>query len=114
MPLFWIIVLALGGATAAYAYAKAPPFPGSNVPGPYTSPSGKIWPGGITSAQEMRAVQIALSRENDPNKLEAFASILERYDIDATRRLRTKAREIELVRRGILVKFNPNQVEPLR
>ena len=109
MPLFWIIVLVLGGTAIVYTYAKAPP-----TSGPRVSPSAKPWPGNVTTADVQRAVQIALSRENEPNKLKAFASVLERFDINLSKLLTAKARQIELARKGILVEFNPNQTGPLR
>jgi len=107
MPLFWIIVLALGGTAVVYTFAKSP------TKGPKVSPSGKPWPGGIVTADEERAIQIALSRENDPAKLRAFAAVLERYDPGGAGVLRTKGHQIELTQMGILNPFNPTQTGPL-
>ena len=104
MPLFWIIVLALGGTAAIYAYAKAKD----------TGPSGKVWPGGISSENANRAVRIALAREDSPARLRAFAAVLERYDRPSTLRLRIRARELELRQLGILGPLNPEQIGPLR
>ena len=78
------------------------------------SPSGKLWPGGIVTADEERAVQIALNRENDPAKLRAFAAVLERYDANGARALNNKAHQIDLVQLGILRPFNPSQTGPRR
>ena len=107
MPLFWIIVLALSGTAVIYTFAKASP-----TTGPKVSPSGKPWPGGIVTADEERAVQIALTRENDPAKLRAFAAALERYDPGGARVLTLKAHQIDLVQLGILAPFNPTQIKP--
>ena len=101
MPLFWIIVLVLGGSAVAYTYVKAGP----------GAPEAR-WPKGITSARASRAVQIALARESDPRKLRAFASVLERFDRTQSVKLISKARQIELTQLGILNPFNPSQRNP--
>ena len=103
MPLFWILLL-LGGTAAVIAYAQA----GSK------GPTGKVWPGGITTTNAERAVQIALARETDPSKLRAFASVLERYDRAGQTALLTRARQLDLAERGILRRVNPGQTGPLR
>ena len=101
--LYWVIAAVVGGAASVYAYVKTS-----------GSPSGKRWPGGITSEQAMQAVQIALNKESNPIKLKAFASALERYDIHSTRLLRAKAHEIELIERGIFRKIDPTRKTPMR
>lgn len=104
MPLFLILLLAIGGTAALYAYAKAD----------NKGPTGKVWPGGITSAQTARAVQIALTKETDPLKLRTFAAVLERYDRPGQVALLTKARQLDLIERGILRPLNPGQTGPVR
>lgn len=94
----------LGGTAIVYAYAKAPP----------QSPAGKAWPGGINSADENRAVQIAIAREDSPARLRAFAAVLERHDRPAALKLKIRARELELRQLGILGPLNPEQMGPLR
>lgn len=105
MPLFWIIVLILGGTAVVYTYAKVPAAGGL--------PSGASWPRGVTTSQAARAVQIALALESDPAKLRAFANILERYDRAQAKLLTTRAHQIELTQLGILTPFNPSQRERL-
>lgn len=104
MPLFWIIVLILGGTAAVYTYAKA---------APGGLPPGAAYPRGVNSATVGRAVQIALALEKDPKKLRAFANILERYDRTQAKLLTTRAHQIELTQLGILTPFNPSQRERL-
>ena len=104
MPLIWIVILALGGTALVYTYAKSPP----------RSPGGKIWPGGVSSADGNRAVQIAIAREGNPARLRAFAAVLERHDRPAAHRLRVRAREIELRQLGILGPLNPEQLGSIR
>ena len=104
MPLFWIIVLILGGSAVVYTYAKAPPT---------GLQPGATWPSGVNASQALRAVGIALSRETDPKKLRAFANSLERYDRTQAQRLIVRAHQIELTQLGILTPLNPTQRERL-
>ena len=104
MPLFLIILLAIGGSAALYAYAKAD----------NKGPTGKVWPGGITSGQASRAIQIAIAKETDPLKLRAFAAVLERYNRPGQVALLARARELDLIERGILRPLNPGQTGPVR
>ena len=106
MPLFWIIVLLLGGTVVAYTYAKVPPAAGGASP-------GTAWPRGVNVSQAARAVQIALAVETDPAKLRAFANSLERYDRIQAQRLTVRAHQIELTQLGILTPLNPTQRERL-
>ena len=104
MPLFWIIVLLLGGTAVAYTYAKVPPAAGGTSP-------GAALPRGVNASQAARAVQIALAVETDPAKFRAFANILERYDRNQAKLLTSRAHQIELTQLGILTPFNPSQRE---
>ena len=108
MPLFWIIVLALGGTALAFqlipALAGMPPAAGGTSP-------GAALPRGVNASQAARAVQIALAVETDPARLRAFANILERYDRNQAKLLTSRAHQIELTQLGILTPFNPSQRE---
>ena len=103
MPILWILLL-LGATTAVIAYAQA----GSK------GPTGKVWPGGITTTNAERAVQIALARETDPLKLRAFAAVIERHDRSLQASLLNRARQLDMVAQGTLGPFMPGQTGPVR
>lgn len=67
MPLFWIIVLVLGGAAVAYTYAKASP-PNRARPPLRLDPRASL--------DERRAVTFAFYYEKDPQSLRDFSQAL--------------------------------------
>lgn len=69
MPLFWIILLALGGTAVVYAYAKATPVDRSKAPPP-------LRPDFNLNLDESRAITFAAYYEKDALNLRNFAQAL--------------------------------------